>query len=240
MVIGLKRGDAGYTLVELAISVALASIVLLSMLSILGDFNFFLRKSTHVATVDMLRNKIMQELNRPRAWVNTYSAATNTSFSCVLSSTPPAGACPIPSPALFNVYDYANKVILDVLTSSTSGFNSTSDNITGMSCSGFPSLKCPIRLETKWEMVSYGGGYFPTNQYPYGFYPSGYFTAVGVTSGTYGYIGNNSAQVRVTGTFSFYTPDKGTLSAAEYKNQTDAIPALNPRKYNFSLIKDVP
>lgn len=228
-----NKGQAGYSFVEIMVAVAISSVVLLGVTSMLKDFTSGFIQAERKNALVMIRTRVLNELTRKDSWIATYS--NNTSFSCLFQTTqsPTCGT----GDTRFNVLNSTSKMVLLATASDpNNGFT-----LEGEECPSpqntalYPSEGCPIRLEVTWSLRSWGDitdfnsgaaySYTPTNVMPYGYAPTSYFPSWPISSGGYGYFGVVGAQIEVTGTFTVIASQQGKL---------------NPSKYGFRLLKEVP
>lgn len=242
----ILRNERGYSLMEVMVAASLSAAVILGVAGMVSNFNLQMRDTTQRSVLNYLRTMVIQEMNKPASWIKTY--VTNGSFECVLLNDSP---CPDPAKpdasgtlggTIFKLYrattstSNSNLIVVDfagIPDGLRAGFT-----LDGKPCTTAVTEACPIRLLLQWSLVSQGGGVMPggyysgaTTYFPTGYYTSGYFSSLGLTSGYYGFIGNNPGQVNVTGTFTVFT---GVTSKGPrvFKSKTDDL--------NFSLIKEVP
>lgn len=230
--------EKGVTLVELMVAVAISSVVILGITSMLKDFSAGFVQAERKNVLVMLRTRALNELTRRDAWVNTYSNSTNSAvFSCLFGTTEVAGCGS--GDTKFNIYTAGSTTTSPAIVFWSSTANATRGfNQKGEECNAYPSTACPIRLEVYWRLKSWGDitdfnkgatfvrNYIPTNMMPYGYAPLNYFPSwTGVTSGGYGYFGTIKAQIEITGEFKLH-------SSVTAQYQAD--------KYGFKLLKEVP
>jgi len=249
-----SRRERGFTLIEVMISTGLISLVFGSLMLLLNDYSVLFREAQEKNALMTLRRRIIQNLNRRESWIVTYRAPANTSFSCMLDRYKKKADCPT-GPTAFTLYGGraypppAGAVVFSTKTppAYTAQHPNYGLTSTGAFCNTFSegstaytAIRCPIRLDLTWELVTFGipspnaasPKYYPTGYFPYGYYEGvgamsyfgpGYFP--GTVTSDYWWLGTLAAQVRVKGTF--------TVN----KTLKDKI---NTKNYDFYIIKEVP
>ncbi len=220
------------------VAVAISSVVVLGITSMLKDFSSGFVQAERKNVLVMLRTRALNELTRRDAWVNTYLNATNAAaFSCLFGTTEVVGCGT--GDTKFNIYNAGSTTVTPSMVFRSSTANAFHGfTVNGVACSTYPGAACPIRLEVYWRLKSWGDitdfnkghsyvkNYLPTNIMPYGYAPLNYFPSwSGVASGSYGYFGTIKAQIEVTGEFKLHSSVAGQFQAD---------------KYGFKLLKEVP
>lgn len=228
----LPRNQKGFTLTEVMIAAALASLIALGIVQVLNGVNLALRETTEGSSIIKLRSGLLRELGKKASWVATYNYASNSSFTCLLQNNT---NCPNTSVAdvdgtlggtvfklIYVKASGSSAIFLDRTT--TNGFN-----FKGVACTttvaDTTDAKCPIRIKLKWTLVSQGTGGYSGGYAASGYYPQSYFAQVGITiADNYGFVATTSARIKVTGDFAIYGDGAGYASSI----------------YDFEIQKDVP
>lgn len=241
MTFNLHIDQRGFTVTEVMIAAALASLIALGIVQVLNSVNLSLRDTTETSSILKLRTGLIRELGKKTSWEATYNHAANNSFDCLVQNI---SNCPNTSvndvdgnPGGTIVDGHAEGTVFKLVAvradgtkefflnrTTTNGFNYKGEGCT-TAVADITDAKCPIRIKLYWTLVSQGTGSYIGGYAASGYYPQSYFTQVGITiTDTYGFVATTSARIKVTGDFAVYGDGAGYSSSI----------------YDFEIQKDVP
>lgn len=144
------QSQAGMTLIEVMIAIAISSIVILASISI-GNMSTNIQAQNNVSfQADIIRRNLVALILSDAAWDQT-KANNSTSFSCL-----PVGPCSTtPGYQINTIYDSGGHAVYFV--GALQGFNND-----GTKCTGTATNPCPLTFKVQWTPVCAGASCVPT------------------------------------------------------------------------------
>lgn len=145
------KDQRGHSLVELIISSALISLVVLGVSAGLFEFIKYFRHSRVNQNLWSAREILIHTIDNDCAWANTVADESNTSLSCLRDFT---SCSAITTPMPLALRDMQNQVHYDSLSPSSGSGLDSEGRVCSLSASGDgSSSSCPYRYSITWEPV---------------------------------------------------------------------------------------
>jgi len=171
------RGESGFSLIQVVVSIGLVSVVLMAVASFNGTFVRQVENGVSLDQVDVFRKKLIAAVQSDEAWRRSMTYQENASMACLRNPQTPCPAMafnPVTNPSL-SIYNASGLVdepqydgngvmsgsppagpVFDATYSSGGRFNGVTAS--GKKCFGFsPTVStpnCPLRFNLRWYTLT--------------------------------------------------------------------------------------